>query len=271
MDSSTETNRIELSGIIESLPEYSHKSYGEAFYCMKLAIRRKSGYCDNIPVIISERLIWDIELTESAAALVTGQIRTYNEIANGKNKLNIRVSGIYSADDDACSVNKVYLEGYLCKPRSETFRSGREICDIMLAVNRMYNNRIIYPASHGEEMPAMPDPCRWEQKYISTAGYRAGNIRKKKMTEASLRELLMRYPSSESKNSLSLHLIFPYDKLRNVHIDLYTKEGIKMRIVIDGMGGDNAPSAIVQGCVEAAALISHQILIVEKKLLFIKN
>lgn len=81
----------------------------------------------------------------------------------------------------------------------------------------------------------------------------------------------MRYPSSESKNSLSLHLIFPYDKLRNVHIDLYTKEGIKMRIVIDGMGGDNAPSAIVQGCVEAAALISHQILIVGEEALIYKE
>jgi primosomal replication protein N len=148
LDSSTETNRIELSGIIESLPEYSHKSYGEAFYCMKLAIRRKSGYCDNIPVIISERLIWDIELTESAAALVTGQIRTYNEIANGKNKLNILgfAREFILMDDDACSVNKVYLEGYLCKPPvRRTSPLGREICDIMLAVNRMYNKSDYIP------------------------------------------------------------------------------------------------------------------------------
>lgn len=38
-----------------------------------------------------------------------------------------------------------------------------------------------------------------------------------------------------------------------------------MRIVIDGMGGDNAPAEIVKGAVEAASLIQHDIYIVGRQ------
>jgi len=148
LDNIVETNRTELSGTIITLPEYSHKSYGEIFYSMTVGVYRRSGYCDRIPVIISERLIWDIELAEGDTVQVTGQIRTYNEIVDGKNKLNIVVFAreFMPSGEGASDINKVYMEGYLCKPPVRRVSPlGREICDIMLAVNRMYNKSDYIP------------------------------------------------------------------------------------------------------------------------------
>jgi len=148
LDSNIETNRTELTGTIAALPIYSHKSYGEVFYCLTLAIRRKSGYSDNILVIVSERLVWDMELVEGGAVRVIGQIRTYNEIIEGKNRLNIVVFAREFAllEEDEIYENKVYLEGYLCKPPIRRVSPlGREICDLMLAVNRMYNKSDYIP------------------------------------------------------------------------------------------------------------------------------
>ena len=115
---------------------------------MTVGVHRKSGYCDIIPVIISERLIWDTELTEGDAVQIIGQIRTYNEIIDGKNRLNIVVFAreFILAGEEAGDINKVYLEGYLCKPPVRRVSPlGREICDIMLAVNRMYNKSDYIP------------------------------------------------------------------------------------------------------------------------------
>ena len=148
MESYQETNRIELSGTIASAPEYSHKSYGEVFYMMIVAIRRKSGYCDRIPVIISERLIWNVDIAEGVVVHIIGQIRTYNEIFEGKNKLNIVTFAreFFISEEELADTNRVYLEGYLCKqPVRRVSPLGREICDIMLAVNRMYNKSDYIP------------------------------------------------------------------------------------------------------------------------------
>lgn len=148
MECTEETNKVTLCGSIITLPEFSHKSYGEVFYSLILSISRKSGYCDNIPVIVSERLIWDMELLEGATAQVTGQIRTYNKMVDGKNRLTIVAFAreFILLDEEFIDVNKVHLEGYLCKPPIRRVSPlGREICDIMLAVNRMYNKSDYIP------------------------------------------------------------------------------------------------------------------------------
>ncbi len=148
MENYGETNRVELSGTIVSMPCYSHKSYGEIFYSIELSISRKSGYCDNIPIIVSERLILEEEIIEGLKARVTGQIRTYNELVDGKNKLNIVVfvREFIGIDGECADSNIVCLEGYLCKqPVRRASPLGREICDLMLAVNRMYNKSDYIP------------------------------------------------------------------------------------------------------------------------------
>lgn len=150
MEAGLETNQAELRGTILTLPEYSHKSYGEVFYCFLLGIERKSSYRDEIKVMVSERLIWNLTLEPENRAYILGQIRTYNESMEGKNRLNIvifaREFHLLDLDDPDEDENRVQLEGYLCKaPIRRVSPLGREICDMMLAVNRMYNKSDYIP------------------------------------------------------------------------------------------------------------------------------
>lgn len=149
MEKNLEGNNTQLVGEILSEMEFSHRTYGEAFYIAELGILRKSGYEDIIKVMISERLIWNINLEQGSTVRVFGQVRTYNQEYQGRNKLNIVVfvrEILVLEDPYTPNENKVYLEGFVCKkPVRRTSPLGREICDIMLAVNRMYNKSDYIP------------------------------------------------------------------------------------------------------------------------------
>lgn len=88
-DNIYETNKYSLRADKEPL-QFSHKTYGEAFYTFELGIERRSGYVDEINVMISERLIYETPLQVGDFVEITGQIRTYNETVEGRNKLNGR-------------------------------------------------------------------------------------------------------------------------------------------------------------------------------------
>lgn len=148
MEQLLDENRAELSGRIVSGPEFSHKTYGESFYIITLAITRKSGYEDRVPLMVSERLLGGICLECGDCIEVTGQIRTYNQKIGERNHLVIVVfvKTLEHACVDECMENRVFLEGYICKePVRRTSPLGRELCDIMLAVNRMYNKSDYIP------------------------------------------------------------------------------------------------------------------------------
>ena len=139
-----ESNVAELCGVVLSEPKFSHKTYGEIFYTFELGIERRSGYIDEIRIMISERLIFDHTPRLKDFVEIKGQIRTYNELAENHNKLHIVVFAkeIYFSENFGYNENYIYLEGFLCKPPlKRTSPLGREICDLMLAVNRMYNRR----------------------------------------------------------------------------------------------------------------------------------
>jgi single-stranded DNA-binding protein len=145
-----ETNFAELRGTMLCPVEYSHKSYGEAFYSFLLGVDRKSGYRDEIRIMISERLIWNQNPKPDDRILIVGQIRTYNENRDGKNRLNVVVFArefyLLDPEDQEEDENNVQLEGFLCKtPIRRISPLGREICDMMLAVNRMYNKSDYIP------------------------------------------------------------------------------------------------------------------------------
>jgi len=145
-----ETNCTYLVGVVLSPPIISHKSYGETFYCFSMGVDRKSGYRDTIQIIVSERLIWNIEFCTGDHIEILGQIRTYNEEKDGRNKLNVVVFArefkLCQGDTPVSHENKIHLEGFLCKkPIGRMSPLGREICDIMLAVNRMYNKSDYIP------------------------------------------------------------------------------------------------------------------------------
>lgn len=149
MENILEGNHVELTGRIASDLDFSHRTYGETFYIFTLGILRKSGYEDAIRLMVSERLIWNMALEMGMLLHISGQIRTYNQEAEGKNRLNVVVFVRELAEvseEDAFYQNSVYLEGFVCKrPVRRTSPLGREICDIMLAVNRMYNKSDYIP------------------------------------------------------------------------------------------------------------------------------
>ena len=148
MEKMPDDNCIILTGRIMSEPELSHKTYGENFYIMYLGVTRKSGYEDRIPLMISERLLWEDNFTVGEMLYAEGQIRTYNQQVDGHNHLMIVtfVRKLEHVPDEEEMDNNVVLEGYICK---ETIRRtsplGRELCDMMLAVNRMYNKSDYIP------------------------------------------------------------------------------------------------------------------------------
>lgn len=147
-DSNTVTNMAHILGEVIDELKLSHKTYGEAFYTFCLGIERNSGYEDRIVVMVSERILSSIGIIPGMKVKIDGQIRTYNEDVGGHNRLNIVLFAreIAEAEPDAPPENQIILEGYLCKkPLVRTSPLGRKICDLMLAVNRMYNKSDYIP------------------------------------------------------------------------------------------------------------------------------
>lgn len=149
-DNNLMTNNGVVSGEICSDLELSHKSYGEGFYTFLLKVKRLSGYSDFIPVMVSERLILDMNLQKKLNIRVEGQLRTYNKMEGDRNHLIItffaREIDIQHLEESVKNPNKIFLDGYVCKkPIYRLTPLGREICDIMLAVNRAYNKSDYIP------------------------------------------------------------------------------------------------------------------------------
>lgn len=147
-DNVYETNKVIACGQIKSPLQFNHKTYGEVFYTFVLGIERRSGYVDELNVVISERLIYETPLREGDFVEITGQIRTYNENVDGRNKLNVVIFAreLLTNEDVEYYENYVFIEGYVCKlPVKRTSPMGRDICDLMIAVNRMYNKSDYIP------------------------------------------------------------------------------------------------------------------------------
>jgi len=141
-----ESNFAYLAGRVVQGPVFNHKTYGEAFYIIVLGIMRKSGYEDRIRLIVSEKLLGGRSPRVDELLEIHGQVRTYNREADGRNHLEVTVfvrEMHYCAEE--CE-NLIRLEGFICKPPvRRTSPMGREICDMMVAVNRMYNKSDYIP------------------------------------------------------------------------------------------------------------------------------
>ena len=150
MENLTEGNRAHLAGRVVSGPFVSHRTYGEAVYLVMLGVVRKSGYEDIIRLIISDRIMGGRAPKDGELMEVYGQVRTYNREDNGRNHLEITVfvrEMKYRRRDGFVFVNEINLDGFVCKePIRRTSPLGREICDIMIAVNRKYNKSDYIPS-----------------------------------------------------------------------------------------------------------------------------
>lgn len=149
MDNNLSNNQAEVTGVIDSDFVFNHEIYGEKFYTFTIKIPRLSGTFDSIRIMISERLILDGEYNISDTVTINGQFRSYNSYENGENRLLLTVfaKDIFHADEDSVkNPNALYLDGYICKePVYRTTPFGREITDILIAVNRSYNKSDYIP------------------------------------------------------------------------------------------------------------------------------
>lgn len=147
MNIEMDNNKAYLQGVVDNSPEYNHTVKDEDFYCFNLKVARLSGQIDILPVIVSKRLVEVCDIKEGKKLGVHGQFRSHNKIDEDKRKLILAVFAkeIVEWDDDA-NTNVVELCGYICKPsiyRITPF--SREICDVLLAVNRNYNKSDYVP------------------------------------------------------------------------------------------------------------------------------
>ncbi len=144
-----ENNSIYISGKIIEECEFSHEVYGEGFYLFKISSERLSDNEDILPITISERLIDRQSLTIDTRVEVIGQLRSYNNYGNKKNKLVLTIFAReinLLEENTEQNPNQIFLNGFICKPpvyRKTPF--GREISDILVAVNRAYNKSDYIP------------------------------------------------------------------------------------------------------------------------------
>ena len=140
-------NRVYLCGKIVCEPVFSHEIYGEGFYDINLEVPRLSEQCDIIPITVSERLFAEKNMAIGTQIAVKGQFRSYNKMVDGKSKLMLTVF-VREICEPIPNLNSNIIElvGYVCKePIFRTTPFKREICDVLLAVNRAYNKSDYLP------------------------------------------------------------------------------------------------------------------------------
>lgn len=141
-------NKIYLEGDVVSPLQFSHEMYGEGFYNFEIEVPRLSDTKDILLVTVSERLTGNMEIKTGASVVVEGQLRSYNKFVDGANRLILTV---FARNIDYCmekskNPNQIFLDGYICKlPIYRTTPFGREISDMLLAVNRAYNKSDYIP------------------------------------------------------------------------------------------------------------------------------
>lgn len=150
MNREIKNNQVTLSGEIVSNFEFSHEVYGEGFYTAMLASERQSGQKDIIPIMVSDRLIDTGEDLIGRFARVSGQFRSYNKHEDSGNRLILSVFVAEFEEFEEMpfmdNENHISLDGYICKqPNYRETPLGREITDILLAVNRPYGKSDYIP------------------------------------------------------------------------------------------------------------------------------
>ena len=146
MDMIYENNYTRLCGTLAGAPAYSHTGRGQVFYSFPLEVRRLSGNTDTVNIVVSRELLEQTELCEAEHIAVIGQLRTFNNRRGEGAKLVITVLAKEIELRDEPDENTVRLTGALCKePNLRITPMGRDICDLMLAVNRRYGRSDYLP------------------------------------------------------------------------------------------------------------------------------
>lgn len=139
-------NRVQLCGTVDSEPVFSHANHGISFFKFTLAVERLSGLSDKLAVIVSAPLLAAVPLRVGDMATVQGQLRSYNNKSGQGSRLVISVFAHVLEAGGEAPLNLIQLSGVLCKPPVlRRTPLGREICDMILAVNRRYGRADYLP------------------------------------------------------------------------------------------------------------------------------
>lgn len=150
MDTINQNNTVKIGGVVASKPEFSHEIYDEKFYRFYIDVDRLSNSKDRLPVVISERLINLDNFEIGKLIYIEGQFRSYNQQNQGRNKLVLSIFvkeiELENLDESIRTLNEATFIGYICKkPIYRKTPLGREIADVLLAVNRSYKKSDYIP------------------------------------------------------------------------------------------------------------------------------
>ena len=149
-DKVIENNQVTIMGEVVSEFTFSHEVFGEGFYMVEVLVRRLSNSDDRIPLMVSERLIDVTQDYRGEYIMVTGQFRSYNRHEEDRNRLVLSVFAreisFVEEELDGAKTKNILLDGYICKtPVYRKTPLGREIADLLLAVNRPYGKSDYIP------------------------------------------------------------------------------------------------------------------------------
>ncbi|MBE5968413.1 MAG: single-stranded DNA-binding protein [Lachnospiraceae bacterium] len=145
-----DNNQVSIAGEVISDFIFSHDVFGEGFYILEVQVSRLSNSYDIIPIMVSERLSDVKQDYKGKYVEIVGQFRSYNRHEESKNKLVLSVFAreIKFVDElsDSAKPNHIFLDGFVCKqPIYRKTPLGREIADVLLAVNRPYGKSDYIP------------------------------------------------------------------------------------------------------------------------------
>ena len=165
MDMIQENNRVRLCGTMAGAPRYSHCAGGQDFWLFPLEVRRLSGSSDVLNIVLRREQLAAVEASEHARLLVTGEVRSYNNRRDEGARLVLTVLARELALTDEPDDNRVWLTGTLCKaPNPRVTPLGRDICDLLVAVNR-----------RGARSDYLPCIC-WGSCAREAAGWNVGTV-----------------------------------------------------------------------------------------------
>ena len=149
-DKAMDNNQVTIIGTVDSEFTYSHEVFGEGFYMLEVVVSRLSHMEDRIPLMVSERLVDVKESCMGKIVEVHGQFRSYNKHEEGRNRLIlsvfVREFSFVGEEGTLTRPNSIYLDGYICKPPVYRMTPlGREIADLLMAVNRPYGKSDYLP------------------------------------------------------------------------------------------------------------------------------
>ena len=165
MDMNQENNRVLLCGTMAGAPQYSHSAGGQRFYSFPLQVQRLSGSSDVLNIVLRREQLAAVELGEQARLRVRGELRSFNNRRGEGARLVLTVLARELALTDEPDENRVLLRGTLCRaPNARVTPLGRDICDLLLAVNR-----------RGGRSDYLPCIC-WGSRAREAARWQVGDV-----------------------------------------------------------------------------------------------